>query len=197
MSDNEHLASRIREDYGLSPGRGNAPKSHPGDRILVDIKTDGMETPAREGRARKISLRLTEKEYLQLLSEMKSYDYLSVSRFIRDRLFCARMTLRREVVLTDRGIRDQINVLSSRVAKIGVDYNQATRRFNGLCKEQRSDGSPVINARAANYYLKQIDSMTRELKSTMDDVISLVSRIELERQPHGEAAVNNNQTQTP
>lgn len=163
----------------------------------MDIKTDGMGTPAREGRARKISLRLSEKEYLQLLSEMKNFDYLSVSRFIRDRLFCARLTVRREVVLTDRGIRDQINLLSSRIARIGVDYNQATRRFNGLCRELREDGSPVINARAANYYLRQIDSMTRELKSTMDDVIRLVSRIEIERQPHGEDAVNNNQTQTP
>ena len=150
-----------------------------------------METPARDPRVRKISLRLSEKEYLQLLTQMQSNDYRSLSRFIRDKLLDTKTVIRKNVVLTDRNLRNQINALSSNVARIGVDYNQATKKFNSLCKEKRADGSPVINARAANYYLRQVSVMTKELKEAMDKVIHLVSQIDYDRRPRGEA--DNNQ----
>ena len=62
------------------------------------------------------------------------------------------------------------------------DYNQATKRFNSLVKEKRADGSPVINARAANYYLRQINAMTVELKKTMDLIIEMVASLELKQE---------------
>ena len=42
------------------------------------------------------------------------------------------------------------------------------------------DGSPVINARAANYYLAKVATMTKELKEQMDLVINIVDRLEKE-----------------
>ena len=84
--------------------------------------------------------------------------------------------------MTDRVFRNQINSLSAIVARIGVDYNQATKRFNSLVKEKRADGSPVINARAANYYLRQINAMTVELKKTMDQIIEMVASLELKQE---------------
>jgi hypothetical protein len=91
--------------------------------------------------------------------------------------------------------RNQINSLSAIVARIGVDYNQATKRFNSLVKQKRADGSPVINARAANYYLRQIHSMTLELKETMDKVIEMVEALELKEAAPMQEQINNTSNQ--
>ena len=69
----------------------------------------------------------------------------------RNKVLNKRIKIDRSIVLTDRVFRNQINSLSAIVARIGVDYNQATKRFNSLVKQKRADGSPVINSRAANY----------------------------------------------
>lgn len=122
-----------------------------------------------------INVRLTEKEHLQLKMQMKNLDYISVSQFIRDKVLDQRIRIRRDVEYTDRNLRNQINSLSTLVAKIGVDYNQATKKFTTLCKSKRADGSPVINSRSANSYLKKVAMMTTELKEAMDKVIDIVS----------------------
>ena len=145
-----------------------------------------MGTPARDPRVRKISLRLSEKEYLQLLTQMQSNDYRSLSRFIRDKLLDTKTVIRKNIVLTDRNLRNQINNLSATVAKVGVDYNQATKKFNALCKMKRADGSPVINARAANYYLKKLYALTKDLKEEVDHLVDMVDRVNYDSIPHGE-----------
>ena len=124
-------------------------------------------------------------------AQMKNCDYLSISRYIRDKVLDKRIKIDRSVVLTDRVFRNQINSLSAIVARIGVDYNQATRRFNSLVKQKRADGSPVINARAANYYLKQLNSMTVELKQVMDTIIEMVETLELKESAPEKEPVNN------
>lgn len=149
----------------------------------------------REIRSKHIGVRFTEKEWETLCNQMKNYDYLSVSRFIRDKVLDKRIKIDRNVVLTDRTFRNQINSLSTIVAKIGVDYNQATKRFNSLVKQKRSDGSPVINSRAANYYLKQLHEMTTEIKQSMDHIIDLVEKLELREKALEEEQVNNTQNQ--
>ena len=133
----------------------------------------------KEPRSRYVGIRFTEKEWEVLTTQMKNYDYLSISRFIRDKVLDKRIKIDRSIVLTDRAFRNQINSLSAIVARIGVDYNQATKRFNSLVKQKRADGSPVINARAANYYLKQLNAMTVDLKKTMDTIIEMVEALEL------------------
>ena len=74
---------------------------------------------------------------------------------------------------------------------MGVDYNQATKRFNYLVKQKRADGSPVINSRAANYYLKQLQQMTVEIKQAMDHIIDLVETLELKESAPVKEPVNN------
>lgn len=126
-------------------------------------------------------IRLSKKELEQLDLQMKNQGYRSRSMYVRARLLDKRIRIDKDVVLTDRAFRNQINALSTKVAKIGVDYNQATKRFNSLAKQTRADGSPVINARAANYYLRQVSTMTSELKNIMEKVIELVLTLELKQ----------------
>ncbi len=149
----------------------------------------------REPRSRYVGIRFTEKEWEVLTTQMKNYDYLSISRFIRDKVLDKRIKINRSIVLTDRAFRNQINSLSAIVARIGVDYNQATKRFNSLVKQKRADGSPVINARAANYYLKQLNAMTVDLKKTMDTIIEMVEALELKEKTPLTESISNTQNQ--
>ena len=137
-----------------------------------------MGTISDNPRKRFVGLRFTEGEFEQIESQMKKADYISISKFIRDRALNKQIKVRKNIILTDRNLRNMINDISTRIAKIGVDYNQATKQLNALSKKQRADGSPVINARAANYYLNKVAVMTKELKEQMDLVINIVDRLE-------------------
>ena len=139
-----------------------------------------MGTISEKPRYRKVSVRFTKDEFEQIESQMRKADYLSLSKYIRDRTLNKQIKVRKNIILTDRNLRNMINDISTRIAKIGVDYNQATKQLNALSKKQRADGSPVINARAANYYLNKVAVMTKELKEQMDLVINIVDRLEKE-----------------
>ena len=136
-----------------------------------------MGTISENPRKRFVGLRFTEGEFEQIESQMKKADYISISKFIRDRALNKQIKVRKNIILTDRNLRNMINDISTRIAKIGVDYNQATKQLNALSKKTRADGSPVINARAANYYLAKVATMTKELKEQMDLVINIVDRL--------------------
>lgn len=144
-----------------------------------------------EHKSRKVTVRFTPKEWEEVTVQMQNFDYLSMSKFIRDKVLNKRIKIDRSLVLTDRVFRNQINSLSGIVARVGVDYNQATKRFNYLVKQKRADGSPVINSRAANYYLKQLQQMTVEIKQAMDHIIDLVETLELKESAPVKELVNN------
>ena len=139
-----------------------------------------MGTISDNPRKRFVGLRFTEGEFEQIESQMKKADYISISKFIRDRALNKQIKVRKNIILTDRNLRNMINDITTRIAKIGIDYNQATKQLNALSKKQRADGSPVINARAANYYLNKVAVMTKELKEQMELVINIVDRLEKE-----------------
>lgn len=139
-----------------------------------------MGTISDNPRKRFVGLRFTEGEFEQIESQMKKADYISISKFIRDRALNKQIKVRKNIILTDRNLRNMINDITARIAKIGVDYNQATKQLNALSKKQRADGSPVINARAANYYLNKVALMTKDLKEQMELVINIVDRLEKE-----------------
>ena len=137
-----------------------------------------MGTFSDNPRKRFVGLRFTEAEIEQREAQMRKSDYIAISKFIR--ALNKQIKVRKNIILTDRNLRNMINDISTRIAKIGVDYNQATKQLNALSKKTRADGSPVINARAANYYLAKVATMTKELKEQMDLVINIVDRLEKE-----------------
>ena len=143
----------------------------------------------------RVTVRFTPKEWEEVEVQMKNFDYLSKAHFIRDKVLNKRIKIDRSIVLTDRVFRNQINSLSGIIARVGVDYNQATKRFNYLVKQKRADGSPVINSRAANYYLKQLQQMTVEMKEAIDHIIDLVETLELKESAPVKEPVNNTQNQ--
>lgn len=150
-----------------------------------------MGTSQEDVRSRYVGLRFTEKEYAVLKAQMASNDYLSISRYIRAKVLDQKLDIRRNVTLTDRNLRNQINYITAQVERIGVDYNQATKKFNSLAKLTRSDGSPVLNARAANYYLKKLYHLTTDLKNHVDRLIAMVDKLNYDNIPHIGQQSNN------
>lgn len=148
-----------------------------------------MGTPSGEPRRHRITVRFTDKEYVQLKAQMANDDYLSTSKYIRVKTLDEHFRIRKKIVLTDRNLRNQINNLTAKIERIGVDYNQATKRFNTLSKAKRLDGTPVINARAANYYLKKLFALTKDLKEEVDNLVDMVDRINYDSIPHGEGGI--------
>lgn len=160
-------------------------------RFLFEIKTHDDMAKKIEGKTTRVTVRFTAKEWEEVRVQMQNNDYLSKASFIRDKVLNRRIKIDRNVVLTDRAFRNQINSLSGIVARVGVDYNQATKRFNYLVKQKRADGSPVINSRAANYYLKQLQQMTVEMKEAIDRIIEMVENLELKESAPVKEEINN------
>lgn len=135
-----------------------------------------MGTVAEEPRIRRITVRFTDKEYIQLRQQMENVDCLSAAKYLRARALNQTIQIRRDIRYSDRELRNQINRFSATVARIGVDYNQATKLLHTLSRKTRPDGSPVINARAVNYYLSKIYTMTKALCSSVDKLIDYIEQ---------------------
>lgn len=133
-----------------------------------------MGTPVRDQRDFRVTIRLTEAEKVQLLYQMERSGYLSISRYIRTRCLDGKAAVNREIDSGNADLRSQVNMLSSEIAKIGVNYNQTVRDFKKLIAQTRKDGSPIINNKAANYFLQNLNTKTLEVKALMEHIIELV-----------------------
>ena len=133
-----------------------------------------MGTPVRDQRDYRVTIRLTEAEKVQLQYQMERSGYLSMSRYIRIRCLDGKAAVNRDIDSGNTDLRSQVNMLSSEIAKIGVGYNQTIRDFKKLISQTRKDGSPVVNNKAATYFLQQLNAKTLEVKALMEHIIGLV-----------------------
>ena len=61
-----------------------------------------------------INVRFTKSEYDKLLSDVEKYGYLSVSKYVRERLLKGRVEIQEQLV-TDQDIKNQINLLTTEI----------------------------------------------------------------------------------
>ena len=125
-------------------------------------------------RIHKIDVRFTNSEYQKILSDMEQYGYLSVSKYVRERMLKRRVEIKEELV-TDREIKNQINMLSTEISRIGANYNKAVRRYLSTCNAKRPDGSTAITTRSTNYYLNRLHEDTLKVKELMDAILKTVN----------------------
>lgn len=144
------------------------------DILSTHVRRQRMGTPVRDQRDFRVTIRLTEAEKVQLLYQMERSGYLSISRYIRTRCLDGKAAVNREIDSGNADLRSQVNMLSSEIAKIGVNYNQTVRDFKKLIAQTRKDGSPIINNKAANYFLQNLNTKTLEVKALMEHIIELV-----------------------
>jgi hypothetical protein len=133
-----------------------------------------MGTFKKEKRTISHKFRVTEQEEIQIRRDMANADYLSMSKYFRD------VILRRKIVLErtdlgDRTVRNQINDLSAKIERIGVNYNQAVRALHGALNARGKDGEPLVKGKAAAYFLAQLASLSDEIIRRQEDIIDRVS----------------------
>ncbi len=114
--------------------------------------------------------RVTEKEEIQIRRDMANADYLSKSKYFRDMILKRKITLQR-VTVTDRTTRNQINDLSAKIERIGVNYNQAVRALHA------SLNAKVVKGKAAAYYLSLLANLSDEIIKRQEEIIDRVSEI--------------------
>ena len=77
--------------------------------------------------------------------------------------------------LGDRAVRNQINDLSAKIERIGVNYNQAVRALHGALNARGKDGEPLVKGKAAAYFLAQLASLSDEIIRRQEEIIDRVS----------------------
>ena len=127
-----------------------------------------MGTYKKEPRCIWHHFRVTEKEEIQIRRDMANEDYLSMSKYFRDMILKRKVTLEK-VQITDRTTRNQINDLSAKIERIGVNYNQAVRALHGALNAK------VVKGKAAAYYLSLLASLSDEIIKRQEEIIDRVS----------------------
>lgn len=118
--------------------------------------------------------RVTEKEEIQIRRDMADADYLSMSKYFRDMILRRKITLEK-VTVTDRTVRNQINDLSAKIERIGVNYNQAVKALHGALRSRGKDGEPLVKGKAATYYLTRLAALSEEIIRVQEEIIDRVS----------------------
>ena len=131
-----------------------------------------MGTYKKEPRCIWHHFRVTEKEEIQIRRDMANADYLSMSKYFRDMILKRKVTLEK-VQITDRTTRNQINDLSAKSERIGVNYNQAVRALHGALNAK------VVKGKAAAYYLSLLASLSDEIIKRQEEIIDRVSGMAL------------------
>lgn len=131
-----------------------------------------MGTYKKEPRCIWHHFRVTEKEEIQIRRDMANEDYLSMSKYFRDMILKRKVTLEK-VQITDRTTRNQINDLSAKIERIGVNYNQAVRALHGALNAK------VVKGKAAAYYLSLLASLSDEIIKRQEEIIDRVSGMAL------------------
>lgn len=122
------------------------------------------------------SFRLTEDEEAKVRADMASLDYLSVSKYIRS-LLLRRYVPVQMVRITDRSIRNQINEISSKLSRIGTNFNQVVMKYNQSCSARKKNGDPVISSKATMFYFVKLYDLMTEVRREHEALIEQVSLI--------------------
>ena len=133
-----------------------------------------MGTFKKEKRTISHKFRVTEQEEIQIRRDMANADYLSMSKYFRDAILRRKIVLER-TDLGDRAVRNQINDLSAKIERIGVNYNQAVRALHGALNARGKDGEPLVKGKAAAYFLAQLASLSDEIIRRQVEIIDRVS----------------------
>lgn len=133
-----------------------------------------MGTFKKEKRTISHKFRVNEQEEIQIRRDMANADYLSMSKYFRDAILRRKIVLER-TDLGDRTVRNQINDLSAKIERIGVNYNQAVRALHGALNARGKDGEPLLKGKAAAYFLAQLASLSDEIIRRQEEIIDWVS----------------------
>ena len=144
-----------------------------------------MGTFKEKKRDVRYTIRFTEEESERIKTDMKNLNFLSFSKYTRSLLLKKKVTIQRETI-TDRSIRNQINEISGKIGKIGVNYNQVVKLLQSMSNTTKKDGRPVINTKIVASQMDQIVKLTKEIKKQQERLIEQVAMVNPEIIPQND-----------
>lgn len=125
-----------------------------------------------------VNVRFTEDEYELLRMKMANVGYLSRSRFIRDSSIGELKTKTfRSVLLTDDGMRRQINQVTMEIRRIGNNYNNIIRVLSSVKQMKRKDGSPVISPTRLMRSVKDLEKCMESIYDEQEKLIRITESL--------------------
>ncbi len=130
-----------------------------------------MGRPKKENRRdKKVDVRFTQEEYMNVEKEMYALDYLSMSKYIRDTLLKKNKYKTRGVV-KDRELLSRIDNLTNRIKEIGRNYNQLVASYNRLHKS-RALTIPIVDE-----HLYGLESLTQKVFDYQHEIIAEIKNL--------------------
>ena len=165
------------------------PSTIPSGNLLARPESDGGVRPQlqtgkeqemkndRQRRECIVHVRLTPDEMDRIRTLMDNAGYISVSGYMRDLLDQKRIPYHREVVhVTDKMLRDRVNILIYQVNKIGVNYNQVVATWQKQAGQTRRDGTPWMDTRSVEMLLGDLKRMTEGLRDEFAVMLDILRK---------------------
>ena len=124
-----------------------------------------------------VQVRLTPEELARVKALMEISGYTVYSCFLRDLILQKRLPYRQEIVhVSDKQLRDKINVLIYQVNKIGINYNQVVATWQKQSHQTRPDGAPYMNTRLVEARLTELMRMTEGLRDEFAVILDVIKK---------------------
>ena len=121
------------------------------------------------------TVRFKTSDYEKLRADMKSQDYTNLSKYVRDKLFDRRTSIKK-IPYSGRGIRNGINDFTKQIARIGHNYNQKVKAVNSLIGAKRKNGDTVISTKYLARFEDQSSTLMEEIKEVQQEFIDYIGR---------------------
>ena len=122
-----------------------------------------------------VAVWLSDDEHNRMLADMEGADITTKANYLRQCLFHGRIRVVKESAM-DSSFTAKINGITDQIARIGVNYNQITKRVNEVTKLSNKDGSTVSGARQLGFYMNKLREATNEVVSLQRQLIEMVSK---------------------
>lgn len=123
-----------------------------------------------------INFRLTENQHNYILAKMVEAGYGNLSLYIRDRVLNGRVQNKR-MPEHAVGIQKQIHEISSKIGRVGNNYNQVVRSINSIVAKM-SDNEEMLGYRAIVYQMTKLEKCTHALFVHLDEIKGLINTLE-------------------
>lgn len=119
------------------------------------------------------SFRLTVSESSRLEEQMRAEDYTNLSKYIRSKIFCSRIVVRKPKDLSADEVRAMLNSVRERIAGLGADYNRIASHLMETIDEPGRQNMAEVDKR-----FSQMNKLAKEVRDLMNALIDLFKRIE-------------------
>ncbi len=122
-------------------------------------------------------MRLTPEEMARVKVLMSLKGYTVFSCFLRDLIMQKKLPSKQEIVqVSDKELREKINLLIYQVNKIGINYNQIVAVWQKQSKQVRPDGSPYMNNHLIEARLTELMRMTEGLRDEFAVILDIFKK---------------------